>query len=388
MPNAPQAPYQVPQQYRDMYVSQGINFALASFYGMITNLDENFGRLLQRLDELGLAENTIVIFMTDSGGTRQGFANSEDQMRGGKGTAYEGGHRVPCFIRWPRKLKPDFNVEEITSHIDVIPTLLQLCDLKGPADVRFDGQGMLPLLVGNDTWAPRTLFVQSQGLEKPQKWRGALVMTEEYRLVNGRDLYNLKDDPTQQNNLGPEHPKTVDELRFAYEEWYKSVSERFGEYCRIFVGAEKQNPVQLSCFDWHGLTVPWHQQHVLSRVEGNGFWAIRVLRPGHYQITLRERPRVANYPLPAGMARLRVGQQVRTVVIPPGSLGATFDLNLEGGDTDLQGYIAENNGPVRGAYYVEVAYVGPAVTAPPQGATAKQEESGPVRRQTRQPGAY
>ncbi len=390
-PNVPQAPYVAPPQYREDYVKRGINMSLASFYGVITNLDENFGQLLNLLQEQGLAQNTIVIFTSDNGGRGQGFANTADRMRGTMGTAYEGGHRVPCFIRWPNKLKADFDIEELTAHIDIIPTLLQFCDFRLPRDVRLDGRGMLPLLVDNDTWGPRTLFIQSQCLEKPQQWRNALVMTEKYRLVKGRELYDLHEDRRQLYNLGPENPDVVKRLRFEYEEWYKVVSERFGEVPRIIIGSEEQNPMQLSCFDWHGPVVPWHQQDVVKRISANGYWALNVAREGHYQLTLRERPRVAKHPLPAGaLARIRAGGRVRTKMIPPGAIGVTFDLNLDPGDLNLEAVISENQGkgPTRGAYYIEVRYAGPAMKGPPKTTKPKDDKKAPPRRHTKQPGAY
>ena len=89
----------------------------ARIYGMITNIDDNVGRLLAKLEELGISENTALIFLTDNGPTTQHFTAG---LRGQKGTVYEGGIRVPFFVRWPAKLRPA-KVDRIAAHIDVLP---------------------------------------------------------------------------------------------------------------------------------------------------------------------------------------------------------------------------------------------------------------------------
>jgi arylsulfatase A-like enzyme len=368
--NVPHAPYQVAEKYSKPYVAAGVRGELAAFYGMITNLDENFGRLMKKLDELDLAENTIVIFMTDNGSAGGGF---NTDMRGQKGSAYDGGHRVPCFIRWPAKLKGGYDVKQLTAHLDILPTLLDLCRIPKPKKLKLDGTSVLPLLVRVEDWAPRTLFVQSHRIERPQMWRNSAVLHEDfqvvnrpgeytvrnaYRLIDGRELYNMKKDPGQTLNVGPEFPKLVGQLRFAYEEWYKDVSPRFGEYCEIVLGSPQQNPTELNCMDWHGPEVPWDQRMVVGRVLANGFWAVEVEQAGRYQITLRERPALANFPLRPGAARLKIGDAVQTKAIPPGAAAVAFELDLKPGKTQLQTWFAEEGGAVRGAYFVEVKLVG------------------------------
>jgi arylsulfatase A-like enzyme len=307
--------------------------------------------------------------MTDSGGAGGGGSAN---VRGQKGPAYDAGHRAPCFIRWPAKLKGGYDVELLTAHVDILPTLLDLCNIRKPKDLKFDGKGLLPLLVRVEDWAPRTLFVQSHCIEMPQMWRNSAVMYEEfhvlnrpgeytvkneYRLVNGRQLYDIKKDPGELYDLSRESPKTVDKLRFDYEEWYKEVCARFGEYCEIVLGSPRQNPTELNCMDWHGPNVPWEQRQVAGRVQANGFWAVEVERAGRYQFTLRERPAVAKFPLKPGLARLQIGQTVLSKAIPAGATAVTFELDLKPGKTRLQTWLIEQGGAARGAYYVEVKYL-------------------------------
>ena len=397
--NVPHSPYQVAEKYSRPYVQAGVPETLARFYGMVANFDENMAKLLGKLDALRLGDNTIIIFLTDNGTSGNGF---NVQMRGRKGSAYEGGHRVPCFIRWPGRLKGGFDVDQLTAHIDLLPTLLDLCSVPWPEDPEFDGKSLLPLLVKMEEWAPRTLFVQSHRVERPQRWRNSAVMAEgfrvvnrpgeyteeqEYRLIDGRELYDFKKDPAQVFNIGPTTPKKVDELRFEYEEWYKDVSTRFGEYCEITLGSPQQNPTVLSCFDWHGPGSErvWHQAQLAKRPKANGFWAVEVARPGRYRFTLRERPAAAKYPLRATAARLTIGELVRTGQVRPGTTGAAFELDLDPGKTRLQTWLAEPGSDLCGAYFVEVEYLGP--TAP----TEKPPEKGPPKpgpAKPRRPSAY
>ncbi len=165
--NAPHGPYNVADKYSKPYRDKGIDAKQANFYGMITNIDENMGRLMSRLKELGLEQNTILIFMTDNG-TSGGHAGG---MRGKKGSEYEGGHRVPFFVRWPGGgVKEPGDVDRLSAHIDVLPTLIDLCSLTKPAGVKFDGASLAPLLKGKvSNWPDRTLLVHSQRIEQPEK---------------------------------------------------------------------------------------------------------------------------------------------------------------------------------------------------------------------------
>lgn len=371
--NVPHSPLQVPEEYSRPYLDAGLRGGLAAFYGMITNFDQNFGRLMTKLEALGLAENTIVIFMTDNGSAGGGYGAG---MRGKKGDVYEGGHRVPCFIRWPAQLQGGYDVPQLTAHVDILPTLLELCNIPEPQGIKLDGTGLLPLLVRLEDWGPRTLFVQSHRIDQPQLWRNSAVMFEdvvvvnrpgeyterrELRLIDGRDLYDIKKDPGQMTNIAGESKTTVAKLRFKYEEWYKDVSKRFGEYCEIVIGSPKQNPTELNCMDWHGTIVPWDQPMIVERMPGNGFWAIEVERAGRYQFTLRERPAVAKHPLHPGVARLKVGDKTLTKAIPAAATAVTFDLDLKPGKTQVQTWLIDQDAPpaagVRGAYFVEVLYV-------------------------------
>ncbi|MBN2316206.1 MAG: arylsulfatase, partial [Sedimentisphaerales bacterium] len=249
--NAAHSPYNVSKEYMKPYLDKGLLENQARFYGMITNIDENMGRLMRRLKELDMEENTILIFMTDNGTSGNGFNAG---MRGKKGSEYDGGHRVPCFVRWPAgNLKGGKDIERLTAHVDLLPTFIDLCGLKKPHGLEFDGDSIAQLLTGDDEdWPDRTLVTDSQRIEHPEKWRKSAVMTDRWRLINGKELYDMKVDPGQKKDIADAHPQVVEKLRKAYEDWWADVSERFDEYCEIIIGSDKQNPTRLMSHDWHG----------------------------------------------------------------------------------------------------------------------------------------
>ena len=288
--NAPHAPYNVAEKYSKPYKDMGVPSPRAEFYGMITNIDENVGRLLAKLRELGLEEDTIVIFMTDNGTALGNGFNAG--MRSFKGSEYDGGHRVPFFIRWPGRIPAGKDVVPITAHIDVLPSLIDLCGLQKPAKVVFDGKSLRPLLSDAKAadWPARTLFVHSQRIDHPEKWRKCAVMTDRWRLINGVELYDMTKDPGQKDDVAGAHAGTVAELRAAYEGWWTDISRRFDEYCPIVVGSEQENPTSLCCHDWHGEPAIAIQDRVRKLEVANGFWAIDVVRAGKYEITLRQQP--------------------------------------------------------------------------------------------------
>ena len=358
--NAPHGPYNVADKYSKPYRDKGVKPNQANFYGMVTNINENMGRLMLRLVELGLEQNTILIFMTDNG-TSGSYAGG---MRGKKGSEYEGGHRVPFFIRWPAGgLKGPGDVDRLSAHIDVLPTLIDLCDLEKPDGVKFDGASLAPLLKGNaNNWSDRTLMVHSQRIEHPEKWRKSAVMTQRWRLINGKELYDIQADPAQQKDIADENPDIVAKLRQSYEQWWMDLSPAFEKYCRIIIGSDKQNPTRLMSHDWHGPKVPWSQGSVRNGMQANGFWAVEIQRNGTYEFELRRWPREVDAPINdaidrgkaigATQARLKIADEDLTEPVPANAHCVKFQVELKAGKTRLQTWLTGDNGTSRGAYYV------------------------------------
>jgi arylsulfatase A-like enzyme len=364
----------VPERYRALYDDLDVPNRLKIFWGMITNIDDNLGVLLDRLEHWGLMENTILVFLGDNGTTMGANAWPTDQrdawserfnagMRGAKGSHYDGGHRLFCFVHYPAAgIQGGRQVQPITAHIDIMPTLLELCGIDPPQGVPFDGKSLVPLLTGNgQNWPQRTIFLHNQRVLDPIKWKDSSVMTDRWRLVSGGELYDIRQDPGQQRNVIDEHPEVAERLRAEYDRWWDDISQRFHETTPLYIGAEAQRHVQLSAHDWMTPDIrqlPWNQPHVRQRPLSNGPWRVRVARAGRYAFVLRERPEVAAFPLTAAQARLRVGDWVdEKQPVPPNATGVRFEVQLPAGDAEVMTWLIESDQTSRGAYYVEVQYL-------------------------------
>lgn len=238
-PNAPHSPLNCPQSYIDRYTGQ-VPDEQARFYGMITNIDDNVGRMMQRLHEWHLDENTLVIFMTDNG-SAHGSRIFNAGMRAAKGSPYNGGTRVPSFWRWTDQFTPA-DCEAFTCHWDILPTLMDLLQI--PADAKLaqqiEGRSFLPLLKDpQHAWDDRFFFThvgrwerQLDPRETPEvaKYSKCSVRWQNWTLVSmvkagpaKWELYDLTTDPAESKNVVAEHSEIVARMTTAYDEWWQSV---------------------------------------------------------------------------------------------------------------------------------------------------------------------
>jgi arylsulfatase A-like enzyme len=398
--NAPHGPYLVDEEYSAPYqaLEDKGTIRSAAFYGMIANIDENLGRLRAHLVGRGLAENTIVMFMTDNGSSASAWLDDAEHptggynagMRGMKGSYYEGGHRVPFFLHWPEGgCDAGRDVGGMTLHVDLMPTLMDLCGLEHPSPDRLDGVSLAGLLDGTcDAPPDRTHFLQlRQGPEPPEKWTCA-VMTPRWRLIGGRELYDVQADPAQRVDVSGEHPQVACELRQAHERNWAEVSPGLPEPCRMILGHDAENPSRLDAMDVMG-DVAWNQPQVLAAKRSLGRWAVEIARPGRYRFSLRRWPAELDAPIdeqaPAGsitrmteLLETRMGWALRNVAIQPtaarlalfdrsetqrltpGQREAVFEWDVpRSGPTDLEAWFdgADESGGPHGAYYVYVRRV-------------------------------
>jgi len=390
--NAPHQPFQVPEKYEALYRDKP-NVPNAAFYGMITSIDENIGRLEAALDRGGLEQNTILIFTTDNGtsagmrwlqgGKKVGFNAG---MRGKKASPYDGGHRVPCWFHWPAGgLEGGRDVDRLTDHVDILPTLLELCGIEVPECLHFDGTSLVPLLRGDAVgWPDRTLVAELQlVVDRPVKWRRCAVMTEQWRLVDGQELYDIDADPGQRRDIAGDYPDVVAKLRGEYERWWADVSENHNEVPEIVLGSDRQNPTTLTCYHWNNDTgqqrdMPWAHAHVVAGPLQNGYWWVKVDRAGQYRFTLRRWPTESRlainatsdavpaeeswHPLEPGSlvatkARLKIQDIDVTLPVSEGAQAVTFTVSLLAGSTLLQTWFMDDQRASRGAYYVQVERV-------------------------------
>lgn len=357
--NAPHSPYLVPDEAAKPYRDAGIPSPRAEFYGMIANIDENVGRLLRQIDEWKLREDTIVVFMTDNGsaaGVDRAGGNSVG-MRGMKGSEYDGGHRVPCFVRYPARCPGGRDIPRLTAHIDLLPTLLELCGVSIPQRLSLDGRSLVPFLTNDpsrEIGPERTLVVHSQRIESPEKWRQSAVMTERWRLINGRELYDISADTGQVRNVAEREPEVVADLRRAYDAWWESISTRFEGFVPIELGAEAAPVVTLTCHDWHSDQVPFDHSQIRKDPEANGFWAVDFVRDGRYRVTLRARPAGVTHRLQKGTARLQVGEVDQSQPVVAGADHVAFEIDQSAGPAKLQTWLDGDDAKSRGAFFVTI----------------------------------
>ncbi|OVE82718.1 hypothetical protein BVY04_00170 [bacterium M21] len=189
--NAPHGPLRAPRKYLDMYMNHPDlqnKKSCIPFFGMITNIDDNFGMLRDLLKKEGIDKDTILVFTTDNGTAGGNVAHSAG-MRGGKGSEYDGGHRVPWLMRWPNsKLSGGKDVDQLTAHLDILPTFIDMLNLQSP-QIEFDGTTIREIIYGDKgKLHDRTLVVESQWIKDPEKWRKCSVMNDRWRLLNGKKL--------------------------------------------------------------------------------------------------------------------------------------------------------------------------------------------------------
>ena len=372
--NAMHGPHTVPTRYSDPFKAMGHSDDRSKFFGQITHFDERLGGLLSCLSSERIEDDTIVIFMGDNG-TAQG-TNGKDfndgfnaGMRGKKGTVYEGGHRVACFVRWPKKLKADRRIERLTSCRDWLPTLVDWCGLDTPREITFDGKNIDPLLRDRvKKWPERTFIVERQG-DQPKLAIGAssgrrhpqyAVLTEQWRLVNGQ-LFDATADPCQKKNVASSYPEIVTALNDRYKNYFSDVFEEGHQYTRFHIGASEENPTRLTVRDWHPTNgnVIWKQEQLADdSLAINGFWAVDVLRAGHYQVRLSRFPDDALAAMGARKSRLQIGEKEKVKNLNPSDRFVTFDIELPEGDALVQTWMTPAQGNAeRGAYFVHFQYL-------------------------------
>lgn len=359
---------------------------LVRFLAMCANIDENMGRLDQFLTERGLRDNTVVIFLTDNGSTF-GPKYFNAGMKGGKMTLWEGGHRVPCFVRWPDGgLRPAGDVDGLTEVQDLLPTLVKLLGLKIPADARFDGISLAGVLQGKALMPEDRKLVINYSrmpfkanrttLHNPAVPRreGAAVLWQNWRLLQDRELYNINDDPMQEHNIIADHPEVVAVMRLHLDQWWDGVKEHANDFEASVVGNDAENPMLLTACEWADVFID-QQTQVRRGDRKNGLWHIEVAAAGTYAFTLSRWPDDAHLRLQVGIgetrvtdgvltsgpawpvhsARIRVGDMEQRTKVDAESRSVRFEMPLSTGRTTLQTWLDdENGGEIGGAYYVKV----------------------------------
>jgi len=292
----PHSPMQVPDEYWDRFAKKDLvmkhrdpkleqplhkKAALA----MVENIDWNVGRVLKQLDDLGVADDTIVIYFSDNG--PNGFRWNDD-MKGKKGTVDEGGLRVPFFIRWPGKIPADSEVEEIADAIDILPTLTDLAGIARPEPKPIDGVSLKPLIMKEGgEWPERILYSTFRGKTS--------LRTQRYRLSNRNELFEMEKDPGQRRDISGEEKEKTAELIALKEAWYESVRPKGKEIRSFTVGYPGSPYTQLPARDGEASggikrsSVHPNCSYFLNwaSVEDRITWDVEVATAGRYRAEIR-----------------------------------------------------------------------------------------------------
>ncbi|SMG21474.1 arylsulfatase [Arenibacter troitsensis] len=273
--NAPHAPLQVPQEYYDRYKdidpstgfeNDGTPFPemddrmkenARKVYAMVSNIDDNLKRLFKQLEDLKLEDNTLVIFMTDNGHQHDRYAAG---MRGRKSFVYEGGVRVPSFWRLPSKFKGDRDIKTPAAHYDVLPTLADLCYGQLPSDRIIDGKSLVPLLSNENSTLDNRTFLRSWVRGGPEKYNNISIRKEQYKLVGNTEdtagieafeLFNILEDPYEQNNIIGTNNLEAQKLKNEMDIWFDEMtsSPNFVNAQPAIVGTVHENPSALNLND-------------------------------------------------------------------------------------------------------------------------------------------
>jgi arylsulfatase len=246
--NAAHGPHVVPEGYYKQYSGKpGVKEETAKFFGMIENIDTNFGKLLAKLKEWGVEDNTLVIYFTGDNGGTAGRDIFNAGLHGGKGTPYQGGTRATAFFRWPGgKIPAGVECDALSAHIDIFPTLAEITGAKLSDDVRkqVEGRSLWPVLTNPQAEWPDRMLVHhvgrwAKGKAANSKFANCAIQNAHFSLVKNSELYELKSDPGETKNVLAEHPEVVAKLRAAYDQWWEEVQPLL---VNENVAAPKMNP--------------------------------------------------------------------------------------------------------------------------------------------------
>lgn len=219
------------------------------YAAMIQSLDESIGQVLDKLKELGVADNTVVIFMSDNGGlstTGEGAPTSNVPLRAGKGWLYEGGIRVPMIIKWPRVVKPNSVCNVPVTSTDFYPTMLEMAGLEPKLEQHIDGVGLAGLLRGGKSLDRKAIFWHYPHYGNQGGIPGGTVRAGDYKLIefyedNHVELYNLKEDIGEKHNLAAERPYKVIELQKMLHHFRQAVDARMPARTRNTISRLENN---------------------------------------------------------------------------------------------------------------------------------------------------
>ncbi|MDF1825720.1 MAG: sulfatase-like hydrolase/transferase [Verrucomicrobiales bacterium] len=288
----------------EKYLKRGLPIREARIYSLIERVDDNVGKVLAKLEDLGLAENTLVIFTSDNGGVSKFWKGG---MNGNKAGTYEGGVRAPFFARWKGTVPPGGVVEGQVSHVDLLPTFCELAGAELPADLVLDGKSLVPLLEAGEGGTHHEYVYHTWDRYFPNPDRRWAVSDQRWKLMaqfgsdatpspSGWRLFDLESDPGEKKNLIQKEPEVAERLRREFVRWFDEVTDGI-TYApiRIPVGHPGEDPVEIEP-SW----ASWEGDHINYTFDGYDWdtidgwkdpgetatWRLDVVEAGTYTVKL------------------------------------------------------------------------------------------------------
>ena len=372
--NIPHGPHYAPEEFAKMFAGK----PHPRLFAALVHFDKCVGEMRAMLKEHGLAENTIFIYCTDNGSPRSyagGIYNAG--MQGGKGSSYEGGHRVPCFIHWPAgKLTGGRDVNQLSAHLDILPTLVDLCQLQTPQNYQTDGLSLKPVIEGTvEDLGDRILVESYNGIVMTQRWR--LMRHPRSRKnpeIDSKLLYDISVDPAQKRDVASTYPEVVARLSAVLDELN---AKNDVQQQRYIIGSQTQKRIEFTPSSWSRRISVW-QAGIRRGTPGAATIFAEIAVPGTYRFSLRRWPKEMNTSirapadltvpdgftgstktqqggaLPIVKARLNVGNFAKTITVTDQMTEATFMVPLKKGDCDIKAQFVADDGTVFGAYFLYV----------------------------------
>lgn len=328
------------EQFRDV---------TARKFAMIENVDQNIGRLFERLKANGTYENTLVMFLVDNGPNGVRYVR---ELRGAKGGINEGGIRSPFLAHWPSQLTPGTTSDRVSAHYDVLPTVLEATGTAIPAELALDGRSFFPLLKGEETtWLDRTMYVQWHRGDVPVRYRKFAAIGQQYKLLHpdfdsdtppadlSFELYDLQADPGEKNDLAASMPEVVDRMRGEYDAWFDDVgSTRPDNYAppRMQIGTPHETTTVLTRQDWRNIS----GNHWGDGSLGN--WLVQFAEAGNYDIRILFKPASSD-----GTLDVTIGSFQKSTPIKAGATEVNLvSAALNAGDTEVNAALTFGAPPV------------------------------------------
>lgn len=388
--NAAHGPFNVPMEYRKMYEQADLKPNQLNFYGMLSNLDDNFGKLVDYLKANNLYENTILIYTTDNGtaGGVRWDSNENRQygynpLRGTKGSHYDGGHKVPFLISWPAAgLKGGKKIKALTAHVDLLPTLASLSHITFTPKKPLDGIDVSRLITSKNDSIERMLVIDTQRGQWPVKYKNPCVMQGPWRLVNHTELYNTSNDIGQKQDLAQSFPDKVKAMQDFYDAWWAS-TETDWKHSPIYLGSE-ENPVMISIHDMHPYNekepIAWNQNQIRTgAISTKGYYEIKVEKPGKYQFNLSRWPiesktqfnkeikAIIETPIKKGLnygnpiimktAHIKIGDSEIKEEVNNNRYQTSVEVHLTAGNYQMEAWFYNEDNQYTPAYYIETEFL-------------------------------